>query len=187
MRGPLQDERGFTLVETLMVTALVAVVLTAILSLGETASRIARTDTERSAVITESGAGLYQMTRELRKASSTGCGASITVSNYAFSGCIVSGGTMQQVSYNCAVATPGHAGWTRCVRTVGGQSRVVVDRLLNVANSRPVFTCTPSSCSAPTFVEAAIEVPAAGDLQHGHKSTIFYNDGFALRNNGASS
>jgi prepilin-type N-terminal cleavage/methylation domain-containing protein len=179
-----RGESGFTLVESLMAAALMAVVLGAILSLGETAARIAPRDTERDAVITESQVGLYQMTRELRGASSGSCGSTIAVAAYTFSGCVVSGGTAVRVSYDCSVATPGHAGWTRCVRTRGTQTRVVVDRLLNVARAQAVFKCSPD-CTAPTFVQAGIQVPAAGDLRSGHTSTIYYNDGFALRNNGA--
>jgi prepilin-type N-terminal cleavage/methylation domain-containing protein len=179
-----RDEGGFTLIESLMAAALLAIVLGAVLSLGETAARIVPLDTERNAVIGESQVGLYQMTRELRGASSGTCGSAIAVAAYTFSGCVVSGGTAQRVTYDCSVATPGHAGWTRCVRTKSGQTRVVVDRLLNVARGQPVFTCTPD-CSSPTFVQAGIQVPAAGDLRVGHTSTIYYNDGFALRNNGA--
>jgi prepilin-type N-terminal cleavage/methylation domain-containing protein len=179
-----REESGFTLIETLISASLLAVVLGAILSLGETAGRIVPQDTERNAMIMESQVGLYQMTRELRGASSGTCGSPIAVAAYTFSGCVVSGGTAQRVAYNCSVATPGHVGWTRCVRTRSGQTRVVVDRLLNVAQGQPVFTCSPD-CASPTFVRAGIRVPAAGDLRIGHTSTIYYDDGFALRNNGA--
>jgi hypothetical protein len=125
------------------------------------------------------------MTRELRGASSGTCGSSITVSAYRFSGCVTANGTVRLVTYDCTVAVPGHPTWTRCSRTAGGQTRVVIDRVLNVGTGQPVFTCEPVNCVSPVFVQAAIRVPASGNLRIGHTGTIAYSDGFALRNNGA--
>src|SRR3954451_9373180 len=64
----LRDESGWTLVELTIAAALLAVVLTAVLSLLDMTNRQAPGDQERAHDLRETQVGVYRMTRELRQA-----------------------------------------------------------------------------------------------------------------------
>jgi hypothetical protein len=181
-------EDGYALVELLMVASLLVIVLGAILMLGEASQRIAPRETERALVIREAQVGMHRMTRELREAHSVvspAAGASAAVIDAWVP---TTGGAQRRVSYECNVAHPSDAAYTRCMRYdvsaagVKSNGQVVVDRVLNgaVGSTLPVFV----RGSAPTtdYVKTTVEVAARGDRKTGYSSKILLEDGFYMRN-----
>jgi type II secretory pathway pseudopilin PulG len=177
-------QAGYALTELLVVTSLLAIVLGAVLTLGETSQRIAPRESERAEVIREAQIGMDRMTRELRETYSL---VSITV-NKVDAWVPVLGGGQRRVAYECDVAHPTATGRTRCVRydvAVDGtksNAQVVVDGVLNgaVDSATPVFV----RGSAPTtdYVKTTVEVSAKGDLKNGYDHRILLEDGFYMRN-----
>jgi prepilin-type N-terminal cleavage/methylation domain-containing protein len=178
---PRSGEAGYTLIELMVVAALLAVVLGAILTLAEATQRIAPRETERAHVIREAQVGLHRMTRELRHAYA----APPTVPAPTVTGSTVQanvlgrGGATRTVRYDCDEAHPTDSGYTRCLRQVlsGGTwspAEVVIDRVLN---GTTVFTLTP-----PDYVRAAVEVAARGDRKTGYTHRVILDDGFYMRN-----
>jgi hypothetical protein len=171
---PRRDEAGYALTELLLVASLLAIVLGAVLGLGETSQRIAPKESERAQVIRETQVGLHRMTRELRHAYQppTVTGATIEAN-------VVDGAAGRTVRYACNVAHPSNSAYTRCLRyeVVGGTpgaGELVIDRVLN---GSAVFS-TPSS----SYVRALVEVAAAGDLKNGYDHRVVLDDGFYMRN-----
>jgi hypothetical protein len=180
-------ESGYALTELLLVSSLLVIVLGAILMLGEASQRIAPRETERAIVIRDAQVGMHRMTRELREAHnvvSPLAGASAAV----FDAWVATPSGERRVSYECNVAHPTDASYTRCVRydvaANGTKSnpQVVVDRVLNGAagSTLPVFV----RGGAPTtdYVKATVEVAARGDRKTGYSSKVLLEDGFYMRN-----
>jgi prepilin-type N-terminal cleavage/methylation domain-containing protein len=168
-------ERGYSLIELMVVAALLAVVLGAILTLAEATQRIAPQETERAHVIREAQVGLDRMTRELRQAYAAPAVSGSTVE----ASVLGRGGATRTVRYDCDEAHPTESGYTRCLRQVltGGTwstGEVVIDRVLNGTS---VFTATP-----PDYVRAAVEVAARGDRKTGYTHRVILDDGFYMRN-----
>jgi type II secretory pathway pseudopilin PulG len=67
-RAHLRSERGFTLVETLIVASLMIVVLLAIASISDSTKTVANADQRRSDTLTFASAGLNRITADLRQA-----------------------------------------------------------------------------------------------------------------------
>jgi hypothetical protein len=157
-----------------VVASLLAIVLGAILTLGETSQRIAPKESERAQVIREAQVGLHRMTRELRHAY-----LPPTVSGSFIQAHVAAGSGSRTIKYACNVVHPTNSDYTRCLRYVvvdgiEGTGEVVIDRVLN-GNS--VFS-TPSS----GYVRALVEVAAAGDLQDGYDHRVVLDDGIYMRN-----
>jgi prepilin-type N-terminal cleavage/methylation domain-containing protein len=172
---PRSGEAGYTLIELMMVAALLVVVLGAVLALAETTQRIAPKETERAHVIREAQVGLDRMTRELRHAyaAPTVTGSTIQASVLGI------GGITRTVRYDCDEAHPTESTYTRCLRQVlssgtWSTGEVVIDRVLNGTS---VFTATP-----PDYVRAAVEVAARGDRKTGYTHRVILDDGFYMRN-----
>jgi prepilin-type N-terminal cleavage/methylation domain-containing protein len=185
--GALDDERGYTLLEVLLVAAVLAVVLGALLAFLGTNQKLAHKDSERSSVIRETQVGLDRMTRELRHAYQV-----VSNTAYALEVRAVVQGRDRHVRYSCDEAHPTEPLWRRCVRyEIGaggpGAGQLVVDRVLNLAPAggsatpRPVFTYSPDAATA-TYVKVRVEVPAKGALREGHENSIVFDDGFYMRN-----
>jgi len=167
-RALARDQRGLTLIEIMVVTSILAVVLTAIFSLSETTAKLAPNDDERALVLTESRAGLNGMTRALRQAT-----GGVVVTDYSIR---VNLGS-RVITYTCDVAHPTIAGRYRCTRKEGtGAAVPVVDHVLNKASGTPVFTQNGS------YVRVKLLMAAAGDRAKGHKHTITLDDGVYMRN-----
>lgn len=163
-----RDERGFSLVEVLLVASVLAVVLGAILSLSATTAKLAPNDDERALVLEEARTGLNGMTRELREATSVG-----STSDYSFQ---VNLGS-RVITYACNVPHPSIAGRTQCTRKEGtSAAATVVDHVLNVATGTPVFS------RSGNYAAVKLRVAAAGERTEGHKHTITLEDGFFMRN-----
>jgi prepilin-type N-terminal cleavage/methylation domain-containing protein len=172
------DERGFALVELLIVCALLGVVLSAILLFADTAQQVTPREQERSMAIQEAQTGIFRMTRELRQAHQVNVSQPLIIDvNYAQSG------VNRQVRYECDEAHPTEATYRRCVRMEAGRpNEVVVDRVLNTTS---VFTYTTNTGGAINHVRVAIDVPARGERplnanSYGHRISLY--DGFYLRN-----
>lgn len=178
------EQSGFTLVELLVVTAMLGFVLTAVLALAETSGKLAPQDQERAHVIREAQVGLYQITRELRQAHSVNA-----TNAYSVDFNVLRAGSERRVVIDCGQAHPTEPSWRRCLRwEVGGDGslsaqQVVVDRVLNTqAGGGPaVFTYTLKNVK-PVYVTARVEVPAKGDLSSGHAHRVVLDDGVYIRN-----
>lgn len=177
-----RDERGFSLVELLVVMAGFTVVLGAILGLLDAAANQAPKDQERAIAIREAQAGLQRMTGELRQA------YQVLDAQPKSMYVVVARPTPPDihVKYDCDVPYPGNTAYHRCVRwwaPVGQELRtdlpgqVVIDRGL----SNVYFTYSPGPLN-PTYVKVHIEVPQKGERKAGFKSNFILDDGFYLRN-----
>jgi hypothetical protein len=174
-RSP-RGEAGYALTELLLVSSLLVIVLGAVLMLGEASQQVAPKESERAMVIRDAQVGLDRMTRELRHAYQAP-----TVTGSTIQANVVNGGTSETVRYDCNVAHPTRAGYTRCLRYpvvngTPGTGQMVIDRVLN---GTAVFTLTGTN-----YVRALVEVAAAGDLQDGYDHRVVLDDGFYMRNIG---
>jgi Tfp pilus assembly protein PilV len=169
------DQRGFTLIEQLVVAAGLIVILGAILGLLEVSQRLAPQDNERAHAVQEAQTGLERMVRELRHAESN-----VTVAAGTVTANVSSRGRNYAVTYDCTGFMPGSSTQKRCVRTEAGNSSVVIERVINPA-ARPVFTQTLRN-GVPSFIATRIEVPAAGTRIVGQKHRVVLEDGAYLRN-----
>jgi type II secretory pathway pseudopilin PulG len=176
-------QSGTTLIELLMVSALLAVVLGAILGLLDNSSRQAPKDQERAHAIADVQVGLDRMVRELRQAYQLRSFDAVKIDADA-----KIQGRDRRLVYQCDVPHPTRANTRRCVRyeiaTDGSQTpqEVVIDRVLNGTAANPVFTYPPGSPLAHYYVAVKMEVPAAGDLAEGFQHKVVLDDGFYLRN-----
>jgi hypothetical protein len=187
--APDRGEAGYALTELLLVSSLLAIVLGAILALGETTQRITPRDTERAHVIREAQVGLHGMTRQLRQA------ADMTVPPHE----AATGSTLDvtlrdgsRYSYECDEPHPTEGGYNRCVRfpVLDGvkqtQGTVLIDRVLNgpagTASSNPIFQYETNLAGIVTYINVAIHVPAKGELAEGHDYDVVLEDGVYMRN-----
>jgi type II secretory pathway pseudopilin PulG len=173
-----RDERGYTLIEQLVVCGLLAIILAAILGLSEVATKLAPQDRERVHAIHEAQTSLDRMNRELREAHA------ITIQPFKATASVVKAGATVTVTYDCSAAPVN--GLRECTRQEGtGAKTTEIARLAN-ADARPVFTATQRADSGgvswTTYVRTLIEVPARGERSAGAKSRIVLDDGFYLRN-----
>jgi hypothetical protein len=185
-----RGEAGYALTELLLVATLLAIVLGAILALGETTQRIAPRDTERAHVIREAQVGLHSMTRQLREA------ADMTDPPHTAATASTLDVTLRdgsRYSFECNVAHPTQTGYNRCVRfpVVEGvkqtdQGMVLIDRVLNgpagTGSTNPIFQYETNLAGIVTYVRVAIHVPAKGDLAEGHDHDVVLDDGVYMRN-----
>ncbi|WP_026909968.1 PulJ/GspJ family protein [Patulibacter minatonensis] len=182
---PAGTDAGHTLVEVLVVSAVLAGVVVAILNVLDTAARTVPRDVEWTHAVAESRTGLHRMVRELRQASVIN-GA--TPNRIDFETTI--DGVTRRVMYACDVAgTSGDL--RRCVRLEAAAGAVlpglstgetVVDRLRNGTAADPSFAFTPDAI-APRYVTARLLVPSTGmrrDDGRGHD--VVLEDGAELRN-----
>ena len=173
------DERGFALVELVLVCALLGVVLSAILVFGDTAQQLGPKEQERAMAIQQAQTGIFRMTRELRQAHQVNTAQPLVLDvNYA------SGGVNRQVRYECDEPHPTESAYSRCVRFEAGKpNEIVVDRVLNKTT---VFTYTTNTDGAITYVRVAIDVPARGERKIGSAGSYDHQiglyDGFYMRN-----
>ena len=176
---PASNERGFMLVEMVLVCALLGVVLSAILLFGDTAQQLTPKEQERAMAIQTAQTGIFRMTRELRQAHQVNTAQPLVLDvNYA------SSGVNRQVRYECDEPHPTVADYSRCVRFESGKpNEIVVDRVLNKTT---VFTYTTNTDGAITYVKVAVDVPARGERAVGsagsYEHQIGLYDGFYLRN-----
>ena len=179
-----RDQRGFTLIEQLVVLACMSFIVAAIVGVMEVAERVVPQDTERAHQVRTAQTGLDRMSRELRHAYSlTVTGGNVVDANVAFRNRTYS------VKYDCSGLMPGSTTARRCVRTQTGggpAAETVIPHVVN-PSTRPIFTATArDATSGTTYVRAAVEVKAAGKRKAGQTHRIVLEDGFYLRNRDAA-
>jgi type II secretory pathway pseudopilin PulG len=180
-----ESESGFTIIELVLVAALLPLVLLAILAPLDKASSLTPQDVEYTKAAQDASVGLQSMFRQIRQAYNI---VATTPNSITFN--VVLNGGDQQVMYGCDQTSRTNSSYRSCLRVsvaTGGSlpaistGQLVVDRLLNGTSTDPVFSYTPSAIT-PTYVEAQVKVPARGQLSNGLTHTITFDDGTLLRN-----
>ncbi len=153
-------------------------VMFALMSLLDTAVQTAPRDQERAVAIREGESGLHRMTRELRQANKVWTPGKTQI--------YVNIGDDTHVLYDCDAVHPDDSELRQCLRweaAIGSElpldqaGEVVVERRL----PGDVFGYQPNLVN-PTFVEARIQVPQAGERVDGYHANLVLDDGFYLRN-----
>ena len=167
-----------TLPELLIGMVTLSFVLIALLSMLDSAVKTAPRDEERANSIREGQAGLHIMTRELRLANKVWTPGRTQI--------YVNIGDDKHVLYDCDVVNPDDSSLRQCLRweaaigdelPLGSPGEVVVER----REPGDVFTYAPNLIN-PTYVEAKIQVPQAGERADGYHASLVLDDGFYLRN-----
>jgi Tfp pilus assembly protein PilV len=174
-----RDERGFSLVEQLVVCAGLTIILGAILGLSEVAIKLAPQDRERVHAVRDAQVSLDKMTRELRSAHA------ITIEPFKATATVLKNGAAVTVTYDCSAApVNGLRTCTRAQTGVAGTTKAI-ERVAN-PDARPVFTAQTRSDTAgipwTTYVRTLVEVPSKGERNAGGTSNVVLDDGFYLRN-----
>lgn len=184
-RRILRRDAGASMVEVLVVCALLAGVSGAILSVLDAAAKTVPRDVEWTHAVTESRTGLHRMVREVRQASQIN---GVTPNRLDFDTTI--NGVPRRVMYACDVPTT-TAALRRCVRLEAApgatlpspaSGETIVARLQNGTAADPVFTFAPDAIR-PTYVTGRVVVPSTGErvaARPGH--AVALEDGAALRN-----
>jgi prepilin-type N-terminal cleavage/methylation domain-containing protein len=185
---PAQD--GFTLVELLVVMAMLPIVVTALLLPIEFGQRETPKTVEYTKAISDATTGLQRMMQEIRQAYKVDFS-----SEYAIEFNAVINDSDVVIYYKCDEPYPTNVGnkyaseYTRCQRASAAtgeslpavsSSPVVIDRLLNRHEGKPVFTF--NNAIYPTYVQAQIRVPARGPLNSGLTHTIELHNGTDIPN-----
>jgi len=183
LRRVAHEQRCFSLIELITVSALLIVVLTATLMLLERTIEIAPQDVERSQSIQDAQVGLHRMVRDLREAYAFNPAAppSSTQMDVLVP---VAGGVDKRIVYDCAQAGS-KPDTSSCLRYEGdadfaaalGNGQRVVDRVVNDVAVTPIFNQVTDS-----YIEAKVEVPSSGERENGFPQKIVLDDGFFLRN-----
>jgi prepilin-type N-terminal cleavage/methylation domain-containing protein len=184
-RRLLAREEGFTLIEVLIVSSLLAVVLGALMypiALGE---RTQKRDANYAYAQQRARTGLDSMVSQIRQATSIlSSGPNYVELNVTLSG------TALLVDYQCDVPQSGTQ-YHECVRvqtaagsqlpSVSSSSPVVIKNVVN--GTTPVFSWGPDP-SAPYYMTATIGVPASGGSTGlgGLYHTIWFSSGALMRN-----
>lgn len=177
-----RDQRGFTLIEQLVVAMGLIVVVSAIAGMTELTERVVPRDNARGYAMRESQAGHDRMTRELRHA------YAVTIlpgpdTGDRLQASVQLRGRQYNVEYNCSTAMPGAAAQRRCTRTEGaGPAEPVIDRLVGAG---PVFTRRLREGQS-YYVATDVQVSAKDGRVQGQEHKVVMRDGFYLRNVDAS-
>jgi prepilin-type N-terminal cleavage/methylation domain-containing protein len=181
-RRALSSESGFTLVETLAVTALLSVVLGAILALGTTMTSVAPRDKERAHAIRDAHTGLATMTRQLRQSYAVLAGTPTSMEVRVRGG----GDAARRYVFDCAEPHPTAPGLKRCVRwEVTGAPAVktpVIDRVADATFTYENGQGVTTSATTAMYVRVVVRVPAAGERDDGYEHLVTLDDAFYMRN-----
>jgi prepilin-type N-terminal cleavage/methylation domain-containing protein len=192
----LGSQAGFTLIEMLVVAAILPIVVIATLGPLDFAQTQTPKDVEYGHAITSASAGLQRMIRDIRQAYRI----DLTTANSIDFNAVI-GSSDLEIFYECDLPYPSTTGNThykeyrRCLRVSAPtgtalpsieKGTVMIDTLLNGTTEHPVFKFWDSSehedPTNPTYVEASISVPARGALNSGLNHTISFHIGTALPN-----
>jgi prepilin-type N-terminal cleavage/methylation domain-containing protein len=203
----LGSESGFTLIEVLIVSALLTAVLGATLAPFEFEQKQTTKNIEYTKAVSEASTGLQNMMREVRQAYRI----NETTSNSIRFNAIINSSDVE-VFYECDLSYPSNAGnahykeYRRCGRVSAETGKtlpslsskcpavapkpetcpVVIDRLLNGTSSAPVFRFKDASGAVepihPSYVEAVVRVPSRGSLNEGLSHSIELSNGTAIPN-----
>lgn len=172
-------EDGYTIVEALIVAAILVVVLAATLALLDKTSAMLPGDDERAQVVDEARVGLHRVTRDLRQAYRLVSAPAVGGASDRIEFEVQLQGVDQRVGYDCSLASSRGEGLRRCLRTAvplaGGPARssVVID---GVAGG-PVFERREER-----FFAVRVEVPAKGERSDARTHRAVLDDGVLVRN-----
>lgn len=174
----LRAERGYTVVEFVFVSLILAVVLAATLTVLDKTIEIFPKDQERAHAVRDAQVGLAEITRELRQAYEV---HPPPAAGGAPTGSVTVDVALRSMDYRITFDC-GSGG--RCVRSaqtlVSGVptgtavTRVVLDRVLNGST---VFTRATSN-----FMKVRVEVPATAERDRGDSHNVVLDDGVLMRN-----
>jgi prepilin-type N-terminal cleavage/methylation domain-containing protein len=171
------DERGFSLIELLVAMTVLTTVMVATLSVLDSSSRMARSDTDRASAIQDAQVGLDRMVRELRHTRLVN-----TASPQVLDVTLLQRGISRRVVIDCSVADPATTGQRRCTRSAdGGTPQVLVDRVRDIGTDSRAFTYSPAT-GAPKHVTVRLGVATDDGRISGHSRSLVLTDGTALRN-----
>jgi prepilin-type N-terminal cleavage/methylation domain-containing protein len=178
-------EAGFTLIEVLVGTALVALVAGAIMTPMVTSARVQNNDANYAYSQQQARTGLDAMVAQIRQAWSLTSPDPNQVDMNVFIN-----GSLQRVFYECDVPQPGSTIYHECVRlqVSAGNSlpalstgTVAIKNLTNGTGADPVFTFAPDPV-APYYMTATVKVPASGATNSSLNHSIVFSDGALMRN-----
>lgn len=171
LRARLREERGFQLIELLLVISLLSIVLGAVLALLDVTGQTAPKHIERGQRVREGETAVGRITRDVQNAKS----ATVTSSRVLDLVVQVRTGdasvAYKSVRIDCSTGQS-------CVRTqgpVGGPLGSPETLVTGVANT-DVFTPTPSS-GAPGYIGVTLALSLQGSTR-----PYYLNDGAELRN-----
>ena len=171
LRSRLACERGFNLVELLVVIPMVAVVLLGIYALYNVGAKGQQQNNVRVMTLLREQNGLERMTREMRQAATFTPVSSQVLDAVTYVRPTTGGASVQRhVRYECL-----DGACTRYEGDVGGALGAGETVIANLQNP-DVFFFSPDSVN-PTFVSVKLEVQVKGA-----SNPIVLDGGFALRN-----
>ncbi len=177
------DERGFTLPELLVATALSLVIIGAAVSAFTGAIGSQPRVNSQAAAIQQARTTMERITRELRQGSSVPSASPSQLSIVTYVDSATCGGAGSNTAISCRV-TYSCSGGT-CTRTEAkpdGSAPGPAVQVVTGLSSDNVFTYTPPTATAPAYVAVSLAFPARGGTD-----AITLNDGAALRNPGSGS
>ena len=180
-----RDEDGYSLIEVLVVTLLLALVVGTIMSPIVLSQTNQTRNANYSYAQEQARTGLDSMVSEIRQATAIlGDGPNYVDMNVNLRG------TAYEVYYECDIPQPGSTAYQECMRVQAVQGTtlpplssgsVVIRNLVNWTTNTPVFTFYPSGI-APYYMTATIDAPASGGAARGLTNTIVFSDGALMRN-----
>lgn len=198
------EEDGFSLIELVVVCALLSVVLIPVLGVLDATNRVAANDQERNTALVEDADGFRAMNDELRQAYKVVGPTTLADTNWidVLIRHTTPGTTTvvaQRVLYRCDVASP-VGGLRECVRyqgattdpappgtpPAGAVAHVILPRIANGTGTDPVFTnlAAPNGpATRPSYFRSTVKVPSAGSragsaFQH----SVVLDDSVYMRN-----
>ncbi len=184
-RDPLrQHESGHTLVELLVVVAMLSVVFSALMMPLITTQRTTNRDLNYAYAQQEARTGLDAMVSQVRQAYNI-----LDTSGNSVDFDIWLSGVAYRVYYECDVPQAGTQ-YHECVRlqVAAGASlpplssgAIAIRNLTNGTSTDPVFSFAPDP-EAPYYMTATVKVPASGGKNGGLTHTIVFSDGALMRN-----
>jgi type II secretory pathway pseudopilin PulG len=176
-----RDQSGYSLIELLAASALLVLVLGAVLALLDTAGALAPQDQERGHAVREAQVGMTRMTRELRGATQLEAAGP-----YVLTARMLRGGSEVTVTYNCGGAAADPT-WGQCVRTAvpgTGQPSVLIKAFTNKNGSggTPVFSYTTRADGQITYLEIHTDVVVKDRASSRYDYRVPLTAGVYLRN-----
>jgi prepilin-type N-terminal cleavage/methylation domain-containing protein len=193
--GPLADDRGYTLIEMLIVMALSIIVVGVPMAFVVLSLNQQNVGSSRAAAVQQEAVGLGRLTRDLRQVvpnttstftwSPTAASASMTLPVPG-----TGGASNESVVWSCSFAS---AGTGTCTRSVNSGSPVLEVRNVDSLSFAPVDDAGNALASAatnPSYVGITLQVQGTSQLDAsgttaatGIQHPITLTDGVDLRNN----
>ncbi len=178
-------ESGFTLIEVLMVAALLSLVVGALMAPIVLSQRIENRDANYAYSQQEARTGLDAMVSQVRQAWEI-----ISTSANSVEMNVNLNGVAEHVLYECDVQQPGAPQYHECVRVQAAagsalppltSGTIAITNLENGTSTDPVFSFGPDPV-APYYMTATIKVPTSDGANGGLTHAIVLSDGALMRN-----